>query len=100
MRPDGHASRKNNGAEVTTPQNKPRRRARRAPAGFHTVAALAAAGDPPRSSLYRYIKTGLLPAHRWRGQYVVAHADYQNLLAVTPTPVAVDDADGKLRRHD
>src|SRR3979490_528173 len=46
---------------------KERRLRRPAPEGFHTVAALAASGDPGRSSLYRAIQTGQLPAHKWRG---------------------------------
>ena len=76
--------------KLTNPETKPRRRARRAPDGFHTVTALAASGEPARSSLYRYIKTGLLPAHRWRGRLVIADADFEKLNAVTPLAVLAD----------
>jgi len=85
---------------VTNPTTKPRRRARSAPEGFQTVAALAAAGEPARSSLYRLIKVGTLPAHLWRGQYVVADADYAKLNAVTPLTVTTDADDAEVRRHD
>jgi len=88
------------------PDEKQRSRRRRrprplAPEGFHTVAALAAAGDPGRSTLYRCIQTGQLPAHKWRGRLVVADGDYQALfVAITPLQRAgADSADAKVR-HD
>src|ERR1700704_5967667 len=55
-----------------------------APDGFHTVAALAASGDPGRPSLYRAIQTGQLPAHRWRGRLVISDRDYRRFVSVTP----------------
>ncbi|MBV9584434.1 MAG: hypothetical protein JO213_06060 [Alphaproteobacteria bacterium] len=83
---------------MTNRTTKPRRRARSAPDGFKTVAA--AAGDPARSSLYRLIKLGRLPAHLWRGQFVIADADLAKLNAVTPLTVATDTADAEVRRRD
>jgi hypothetical protein len=85
-------------------KQRPRRRRRPrplAPEGFHTVAALAASGDPGRSTLYRCIQTGQLPAHKWRGRLVVADRDYKELfVAVKPLQRAgADNADVKVR-HD
>jgi hypothetical protein len=70
-------------------KQRPRRRRRPrplAPEGFHTVAALASSGDPCKSTLYRAIETGQLPAHTWRGQLVVADHDYREFFAVKPLP--------------
>jgi hypothetical protein len=92
-------------ADHSHPEEKqrPRRRRRRsvAPEGFHTVAALAASGDPCKSTLYRAIENGQLPAHKWRGRLVVADRDYKELfVAVKPLQRAgADNADARVR-HD
>ena len=82
-------------------KQRPRRRRSVAPDGFHTVAALAASGDPCKSTLYRAIENGQLPAHKWRGRLVVADRDYKELfVAVKPLQRAgADNADAKVR-HD
>ena len=79
---------------------KERRRRRPAPEGFHTVAALAASGDPGRSSLYRAIQTGQLPAHKWRGRLVISDSDYRAFLAVTPLQRDGTDISEAKVRHD
>ena len=78
-----------------------RRRRSPAPEGFHTVAALAASGDPGRSSLYRAIQTGQLPAHKWRGRLVISDSDYRAFLAVTPLQRdGADISEAKVRHDD
>jgi hypothetical protein len=56
---------------------------RRLPAGFLAIDDLVEAGEA-KSTLYRHVKTGRLPAHQWRGRIVVAETDYQAWLDVTP----------------
>src|ERR1700704_4766059 len=82
-------------ADLPEEKQRPRRRRRPrplAPEGFHTVAALAASGDPCKSTLYRAIETGQLPAHKWRGRLVIADLDYKELF-VAVTPLQRDGAD-------
>jgi hypothetical protein len=101
--PKTHASAAANGAQhgfgrealpefrITTP---PRRYRHRLPEGLLTVDDLVQRGEA-RSTVYRYVKTHRLPAHRWRGRIVVSEKDYSEFLAVTPlqTRDAMDAAE-------
>jgi hypothetical protein len=74
---------------------KPSRRdRRRLPEGFLTVDDLVQRGEA-RSTVYRYVKTHRLPAHRWRGRIVVSETAYRDFVAVTPlqTRDAMDAAE-------
>ena len=70
---------------------QPRQRRRRPPEGYLTIDDLAALDDADRSTIYRHVKNGSLPAHQWRRRIVVAERDYRNFLAVTPRNHAVDE---------
>lgn len=63
-----------------------RRRARRVPAGFLSVAQIVARGPINGTAVYQAIKRGDLRASRWCGKFVIAEADLHDFL--TPKPFA------------
>ena len=97
MRPTA-APRATHGVELSNIHNETRRSRRHAPAGFRTIAELAAAGDVGRSTLYRCAKSGELPTYEWRRRLVVSERDYEEFLAVTPRGAAAGPAEAKERR--
>jgi hypothetical protein len=63
--------------------SRPQRR-RRLPAGFISVADMADISDSARSTVYRQIELGRLPAWGWRGITIIAESAAQEFLAVKP----------------
>ena len=72
-----------------------RRRYRRLPPGYHSVAQVAEniAHSPP-STIYAAIKTGRLKAASWRGLLVVATEDARDYAAIKPLEPVEGDPQG------
>jgi hypothetical protein len=68
----------------------PRRRARRAPEGYISVAALAAVAPISRSAIYRALRRQELRGFRWRGKIVVSQADVDVFFTPCPLATAAD----------
>jgi hypothetical protein len=62
-----------------------RRRLKRLPPGYRSIAELAALTQRARSGLYADVARGRLRVCRWRGQLVVAEADFTEWF--TPVPL-------------
>jgi hypothetical protein len=73
-----------------------RRRCRRLPAGYHTVAEVAEdiAHSPP-STVYAAIKAGRLRAASWRGKIIIAAQDARDYAAIKPLCVAATDMEAR-----
>ena len=79
--------------------SRPRRRRKRPPPGFITVADLAERSGAAPSTAYHWLETGALAAYRWRGIFVVAERDVEEFIAVQPLRRSVADAEAAEVRH-
>jgi len=87
--------------ENVSVQNAHRRRCRRLPPGYHSVAEVAEdiAHSPP-STVYAAIKTGRLKAASWRGQIIVATEDARDYGSIKPLRPVVADTAAAEANHD
>ena len=81
------------GAHRGETSSRPRRRRKRPPPGFITVADLAERSGAAPSTAYHWLETGVLASYRWRGIFVVAERDAEEFVAVRPWRRPVADAE-------
>ena len=69
-----------------------RRRCRRLPPGYHSVAEVAESiAHSPPSTLYAAIKAGRLRAASWRGKIIIAAQDARDYSAIKPLQAPTTD---------
>jgi hypothetical protein len=73
---------------------RPRRR-RRLPIGYLSVRDVAERSESARSTVYRHIELGRLPACTWRGITVISERAAEDFLAVKPLRRADADHAGQ-----